>query len=181
MGQTKLLIQIFLRFAAPEKWWFGGIQKIENLFLTKIGLAFTLKSRPMTPYRVPLKFWENPQILVKYSPNFWNTRKFSHEFRKNIIFCTKLSNSFHQGVPFLHQFFYTNFFTPFFCFFTPFFLLLFLHHFLHQFFASFFSKNLFLDFKIWCKKSKIFDVKKNWCKKSKNFGVKKYPQNSIHP
>ena len=46
-------------------------------------------------------------------------------------------------------FFYTNFFTSFCCF----------------FYTNFFPNNIFLNFKIWCKK--------NWCKKRTIFGVKK--------
>jgi len=40
-------------------------------------------------------------------------------------------------------------------------------NFLFFFAPIFFSKNLFLNFKIWCKKQNF------WCKKSKNFDVKK--------
>ena len=78
------------------------------------------------------------------------------------------------GCTFLHQFFYTmfvwfflhqffDFFTPIFWFFYTNFCFL-----LHQYFVFFtsifytifFPKNLFLNFKIWCKKSKIFGEKK---------------------
>jgi len=49
MGQTQLLIQIFVIFAPAEKnhiWWdVSHIQKTENLFLTKISADFTLKNR----------------------------------------------------------------------------------------------------------------------------------------
>jgi len=76
------------------------------------------------------------------------------------------------GLPFLHQFFtpifYTNFlqqfFTPFFYnnFFTTIFLqqlftpIVYTNFFYINFFTQiFFQKNLFLNFKIWCKKTKF--------------------------
>jgi len=73
--------------------------------------------------------------------------------------------------PFLHHLFTANFLTPNFLhqFFTP----IFVHQFLY---TNFFPENLFLTFKIWCKKSKNFGVKKQkfWCKKNwcTNIGIK---------
>jgi len=90
------------------------------------------------------------------------------------------ANFLHKFFAFLHQFFYThfllfytNFFTHIFCFFTTIFythFLLFYTNFLHTFFAflhqffthifllfytNVFPKNIFLNFKIWCKKTKF--------------------------
>jgi len=113
-----------------------------------------------------------------------------------VRFCRKLKKTtsfefyrFWKGAHFLHQFFYTNslhlfftlifldlFFTPFFCFFYTNFLHLFFTSFFCFFYTDFFPKNIFQNFKIWCKKAKFLGVEKNKnlsVKKSKIFGVKK--------
>ena len=120
----------------------------------------------------------------------WNSWKNTFVRPINFQFYTRYLISYQitcafLDLPFLHQFFafltpilFTLFFTPilFTLFFTPILFTLF-------FTPIFFPKNLFLNFKIWCTKSKLFGLKKQnfwckkkqkfWCKKSKNFGVKK--------
>jgi len=78
--------------------------------------------------------------------------------------CTFFTPIFYTPI-FLHQFFIHQFFTPIFLheFFTPIFYTIFLLF--VAFCANFFLKNIFINFKIWCK----------------NIGVKKYLLSTVSP
>jgi len=98
---------------------------------------------------------------------------FLHQFFYTILLHQFFLHQFFYTI-LLHQFFYTNFLHHFITLIYPF-----LQQFLQQFFTPnlfapiclhqflvFFPKNRFLNFKIWCKTSKIFGVQKNWRKQN---------------